>query len=91
MINPEGMVLAQETHEITDTRPTLVSNDEGRISVRGGGRRYTSHDIPPSDPVLAAASAQAQAFQEPTLPRPTNSAAATKNGAVKDAKDKKKR
>ena len=84
-INPDGFVLAQETHEITESRPTLVANDEGRILIRGGTRRYTSHDIPPVDPVLASAANQA-AFPEPVFP-PTTNAPAKKNSG-KDAKEK---
>jgi hypothetical protein len=47
VINPDGFMLARERHDFTDTRPTMYSNSEGRIGVRGGARRYTSHDIPP--------------------------------------------
>jgi hypothetical protein len=84
-INPEGMVLAKETHEITDTRPSLVANDEGRILVRGGTRRYTSNDIPPVDPVLASAANQIPV--PAPVPGPvTNSA--TKKSSGKDAKEK---
>jgi len=82
-INPEGMVLLKETHEITETRPTLVANDEGRILIRGGMRKYTSHDIPPVDPVLASAADQIPVPE----PIPTTNAPAKKSSG-KDAKDK---
>jgi hypothetical protein len=84
-INPEGMVIAKETHEITDSRPTLVANDEGRIIVRGGARRYTSHDIPPIDPVLASAADQIPV--PAPVPGPTTNAPAKKSSG-KDAKEK---
>ena len=85
-INPDGFVLARETHEITSTRPTLVANDEGRISIRGGARRYTSRDIPPIDPVLASAAEQ---IPVPALePSPPTNAPAKKSSSGKDAKEK---
>lgn len=85
IINPEGMVLARERHDYIETRPTLFSNDEGRIGVRGGVRRYTTEDIPPADPaqVLAAQS-------EPDLPPPTLPSKAEAAARKKDAKEKKK-
>jgi hypothetical protein len=54
MINPEGFMIARERHEYTDTRPALTVNSEGRISIRGGARRYTKSDIPPVDESLIA-------------------------------------
>lgn len=46
-INPEGVVIARETHDIATSRPTLRADKDGRISVTGGIRRYTSSDLPP--------------------------------------------
>jgi hypothetical protein len=46
-INPDGSVLAHETHQITDSRPTLRPEKDGRITVTGGMRKYASTDLPP--------------------------------------------
>jgi hypothetical protein len=48
-LTPEGQVISRETHLNTDTRPVLVVNDEGRISVKGGVRKVTQNDLPPPD------------------------------------------
>lgn len=91
VINPAGLLIARETHEITDTRPTLAANEEGRIVVRGGARRPTVDDIPPYD------SAQLPDDATQTLARPmtnapaTNQASAKKPASPVNAKDKKKR
>ncbi|MDA1273429.1 MAG: hypothetical protein O2960_05170 [Verrucomicrobia bacterium] len=47
VVNPDGLLIARETHDYSDTRPVLQSNEEGRISVRGGVRRITTDDLPP--------------------------------------------
>jgi hypothetical protein len=92
VINPEGMVIAREKHDQTDTRPTLRYNDEGRISVQGGLRRYTRDDLPPVEPsILSAAAvvddANATAALSNLPPKKTGKEAAKS----KDAQDKKKR
>ena len=46
VINPDGKLLIRQTHEYTDTRPTLRIDREGRIYVGGGYHRITSDDIP---------------------------------------------
>ncbi len=94
VINPEGFLLARETHEYSDSRPTMAVNDEGRIVIRGGQRRLTLDDVPPVDTALLSK-------DEPETPQPivapTNSPAATKNKNAQKAsntangKDKKKR
>ncbi len=49
MINPDGVILSRETHELVGgSRPGLRPDDDGRINVSGGVRRYTSTDLPPS-------------------------------------------
>ena len=47
MINPEGEIVARQTHDYTSSRPVLRSNDGGKISVAGGVRRMAGDDIPP--------------------------------------------
>jgi hypothetical protein len=46
LINPEGQIIARQTHDYTATRPTLKVNDEGRIFVAGGIQRVTANDLP---------------------------------------------
>ena len=91
VLNPEGLILARETHDISDTRPAMTTDEDGRILIRGGIRRRALDDIPPSevvdDPPLALEEGR------PTLPAQTNSDPGKKSkktaGSV-DAKDKKK-
>jgi len=54
VIRPNGDVAIRQTYDYTSSRPTLRSNDEGRIYVAGGVRRVMPHDIPVSIPVTAA-------------------------------------
>jgi hypothetical protein len=90
VVNPDGLLIARETHEISDSRPYMATTDEGRIVIRGGNRRPTVDDIPPYD--------AAQLPQETEEPVPavtdapaTNKAAAKKSSSAVNAKDKKKR
>jgi hypothetical protein len=46
VINPDGRLVIRQTHEYTDTRPTLRMDREGRIYVGGGNHRIASDDIP---------------------------------------------
>jgi hypothetical protein len=81
MINPDGMVVARERHDQTDTRPALHYNDEGRISVHGGARRYTRDDLPPVEPGLLTASAVVDPVE--TAPAPEAPAKKSKKDAQK--------
>ncbi len=47
VINPEGEMLARQTHEFSSTRPRLALDDTGKISVQGGTQRPGSTDYPP--------------------------------------------
>jgi len=49
VLTPEGQVLTRQTWEIGESRPTMVANAEGRISVRGGQRRISATDLPPPE------------------------------------------
>lgn len=80
MINPEGFVLSRETHEYTETRPALVSGDDGRIFVSGGKRRFTVDDVPPVDTALVTKQDTIEPLQ--TLQR-TNSVKKSKNADAK--------
>lgn len=60
MITPDGVLLARQTWDYTDSRPILISAEKGRIRVSGGIRRVSASDLPPPD--LAAET------DNPTLP-----------------------
>jgi hypothetical protein len=47
VINPDGILIARETYEYSETRPLLRFEDDGRISVKGGVRRVGATDLPP--------------------------------------------
>lgn len=83
-LNPEGQMIARETHLNTDSRPVLFANDEGRISVKGGVRKKTRHDLPPLDETEIAP----DPIPLPALAAATNTPAAT-NKASKNARSKK--
>lgn len=88
-INPDGLLIARETHEYSDTKPTLGTTDEGRILVHGGQRRPAADDVPPMDTAQLLPSVE----DLTTLPA-TNSAPAKvdkKAGKTVNAKEKKKR
>ena len=46
VINPDGDVIKQQTHDNSSTRPTLRIDEEGSIAVSGGVRRVTARDLP---------------------------------------------
>lgn len=48
MITPDGLILARQTHDYTESRPILSVGKDGRIQVAGGVRRPTASDLPPS-------------------------------------------
>ena len=47
LVNPDGLLIARETYEYETTRPALRAESDGRISVFGGVRRFSSGDLPP--------------------------------------------
>ena len=64
--NPDGQLLARQTHDYIDTRPRLKVDADGKISVTGGVRRVTASDLPPPKPLVA-----------PEPPKPLNPPAET--------------
>jgi hypothetical protein len=50
VIDPDGQVIARQTHDYTTTRPRLQVDVDGRISVAGGTRRLTTDDVPAAPP-----------------------------------------
>ena len=71
VIRPDGEIAIRQTYDYTTTRPTLRSNDEGRIFISGGVRRLTPNDIPTSIPGSAAVTP----VPNPGTNAPTNNSA----------------
>ena len=52
IVTPEGEVTTRQTYEYAPTsRPRLQLNDEGKVVVAGGARKFASSDIPESKPI----------------------------------------
>lgn len=89
VINPEGLLIARETHEISDTRPHMATTDEGRIVIRGGNRRPSVDDVPPYE---AAQLPEETPQSAPALTNaPASDKASPKTSTAVNAKEKKKR
>ena len=82
VVNPDGEVMVRQTHEYAGSRPQLRKAEDGRISVTGGVRRFTSMDIPPTE-VAGASVTNSPAAPEPPPEPPLDK-------KKKDAKAKKK-
>jgi hypothetical protein len=59
--NPQGELLARQTHDYTATRPRLRIDADGSVYVLGGRRRVTPNDVPPPQPAI-----------DPEAPKPPN-------------------
>jgi hypothetical protein len=83
VVNPDGLLISREIHEITDTRPTMAENEEGHIVIKGGARRPSVDDVPPFDAAL---------LPDPVSPTnaPATNKPSGKKAAAANAKDKKK-
>jgi len=46
VINPDGEIIARQTHEYIGSRPRLKLDEDGNIIVVGGQRRRTDSDLP---------------------------------------------
>jgi hypothetical protein len=90
VVNPEGMLIARETHEISDTRPSMATTDEGRIVIRGGNRRPSVDDVPPYEAAQLPQDALQRSPAAATNTVATNKASKKTSTAV-NATDKKKR
>ena len=51
--NPNGELVARQTYDYTTSHPHLREDAEGSITVTGGTRRVTDHDIPPPKEIAA--------------------------------------
>ena len=47
VFNPDGALLIRQTHDYTETRPTLKFAVDSKVIVSGGVRRVTASDLPP--------------------------------------------
>jgi hypothetical protein len=47
LINPDGVLLARETYDCSESRPVFHPEADGRISITGGFRVYGPEDLPP--------------------------------------------
>jgi hypothetical protein len=61
VINPDGLIIAKETHELSTTKPTLRADQDGRIRVVGGVRHVMASDLPP--PLSSTLTSDAKAPQ----------------------------
>lgn len=68
--NLQGDVITRQTYDYTQGRPRLSLNDEGNIIVKGGTRRVTANDVPPSN--VDTSDDNAQSPSTPNPPAPTN-------------------
>ena len=48
VINPDGLLIAREFHDYSNTRPALYGKENGHITVKGGIRKITPNDLPPT-------------------------------------------
>jgi hypothetical protein len=46
VVNPDGDIVWQEIYDYFDTRPRLHTDDDGNITVLGGGRRVKPDNTP---------------------------------------------
>ncbi|MBI5383881.1 MAG: hypothetical protein HZA90_04260 [Verrucomicrobia bacterium] len=47
IVTPDGELIIRQTHEHTETRPTLQTADDGTLFVAGGRRLVLLNDLPP--------------------------------------------
>lgn len=83
VVNPDGEMVGRQTHEYAGSRPQLRKTEDGKISVSGGVRRFTSMDIPPTEIAGASVTNSPTAPEPPTEPPPGKK-------KKKDAKAKQK-
>ncbi len=72
IIRSNGDIAVRQTYDYTATRPMLKLNDEGRIYVSGGVRRYTATDQPPLPPPTISTNALATASNAPVVAKPSD-------------------
>jgi hypothetical protein len=58
VLDPNGAMLARQSHEYIQTRPTLRLSDDGQVFVGGGRRLLTLSDIPAPTPAPGTARSQ---------------------------------
>jgi len=70
VISPDGDILLRQIYDIIGSRPKLHLNEAGEIVVRGGQRRFTENDLPPSRPPDDASIPSAEPSSEASASRP---------------------
>ena len=50
IVSPDGDMVRQEIYDYFNTRPRLHADDNGNITVLGGGRRVKPNDMPAVKP-----------------------------------------
>ena len=83
VVTPDGEVVLRQTHEYAGSRPHLSKSEDGKISVTGGVRRFTSTDVPPSE-VVGASFTNSPVVSEPSPALPLD------KKKTKDAKARQK-
>jgi hypothetical protein len=48
VFNPDGDLVLRHVYDYTTSRPRLVAAGEGEVTIKGGARRLTANDVPPS-------------------------------------------
>ena len=48
---PDGEIILRQTHEITESRPKLVSDENGKFRIVGGLRLPSNNDLPAPKPI----------------------------------------
>jgi len=65
IFNPDGDLVGRETFDYATSRPRLHVDQEGKISVVGGVRRFTPKDLPAAKPAVAEPPAAPEPKTEP--------------------------
>ena len=81
VFDPDGELITRQVYDYTTTRPRLLANEDGDISVKGGNRRVTENDVPapksddpdeaPASADLPAVSSAPASTQATTQPKPS--------------------
>jgi hypothetical protein len=88
IIDPEGQVIARQTHDYTATRPVLQPGKDGNVMVRGGARRFAKDDLPPSPP--EGLTNRVNAASPTSVTNPVGGASPAKTGKENKSKKAKK-
>jgi len=51
VVSPDGEIVTRQTYEYASSRPRLQLNEEGKVVVAGGARKFATSDFPEPKPV----------------------------------------